>query len=406
MSYKIALVGNMNNNFFAITRYLRDLGYDAHLFYRVGMEHFQPIADTYTTDYTNYCHQINWLDEGFYNIDIALVKNDLTGFDFYIGQGDEAVAAYRADFNMDIYYPYGSDVYKYAYLPAEFTALQKVKIMFGLNGISYRQMKQGTAAKYMRAVIVNAAHILAEYTNEDFERKLKGLQVKGDYRYYPMPMLYYKEYEGPLLVDEAMKTKMDAVRSANDFVVLYHGRQEWKTYHNDFTGKNTHHLIVGFAEYVKANPGKKSCLVMLEYGSDTEHSKELVSELGIADSVQWFPTMYRKDLMYIISKAHVCTGEFGRSYLTFGTIIEAMLMKKPVIHFRDDKLYTHHKELYPMLCAREPHEIAQALSWAANNVDELKTMGIAAYSWARRYIIDAPMQYLESLIEKKRAYRV
>lgn len=30
---KIALIGNMNNNFFSITRYLRDLGCDAHLYY-------------------------------------------------------------------------------------------------------------------------------------------------------------------------------------------------------------------------------------------------------------------------------------------------------------------------------------------------------------------------------------
>lgn len=403
MSYKIALVGNMNNNFFAITRYLRDMGYDAHLFYRVGMEHFQPRADTYSMDYTNYCHEVNWLDEGFYNIDTSVVKNQLEGFDFYIGQGDEAVAAYRSGFNMDVYYPYGSDVYKYAYLPAEFTALQKMKSAFGLNRVSYRQMKAGTAAKYMRGVIVNATHVLAEYTNEDFEKKLLGLNIKGDYKYYPMPMLYYKEYETNMLpLNTVLQDELNDLRNANDFIVLYHGRQEWKTYHNEFTGKNTHHLIIGFSEYLKANPGKKSCLVMLDYGSDTEHSQKLISELGIGDFVKWFPKMYRKDLVQLVSNADVCTGEFGRSYLSFGTIIEAMLMKKPVIHYRDDKLYSHHSELYPMLCAKEPNEIATALTWAANNKDSLKAMGIEAYNWATKYFIDAPMEYLRSLIEDKR----
>ena len=408
MSYRVALVGNMNNNFFAITRYLRDMGYDAHLFYRVAMEHFQPKADTYTANYTGYCHEVHWLDEGFYNIDVSEVKDDLNGFDFYIGQGDEAVAAYKAGFNMDVYYPYGSDVYKYAYLPAEFTFLQKVKSMMGLNRISFSQMKDGTSAKYMRNVIVNASHVLAEYTNEDFEQKLKGLNIKGDYQYYPMPMLYYKEYEqlNGSKPNCRFQTEIDEIREANDFIILYHGRQEWKTYHNDFTGKNTHHLIIGFGEFIKANPHIKACLMMLEYGSDTEHSKNLITELGITDYIKWFPKMHRKDLMCLIRSADICTGEFGRSYLTFGTIIEAMLMKKPVIHYRQDELYNHHAELYPMLCAKESKEIASALTCAANNKDTLKQMGEEAYRWTVKYFIETPMQYLQSLIEDKRKKQV
>ena len=43
---KIALIGNVNNNLFALMRHLRDLGYDAHLFHRPENDHFQPKADT------------------------------------------------------------------------------------------------------------------------------------------------------------------------------------------------------------------------------------------------------------------------------------------------------------------------------------------------------------------------
>jgi len=406
--YRVALVGNMNNNFFAIARYLRDMGYDAHLYYRVGMEHFQPKADTHTDNYMNYCHQVNWVDEGFYNINIEEVKRALKGYDFYIGQGDEAVAAYKAGFNMDVYYPYGSDVYKYAYLPQEFTFLQKVKTILGLNRISFAQMKYGTAAKYMRGVIVDADNILAEYTNEDFEEKLLGLNIKGNYQYYPMPMLYYPEYEklaGTGFPDTELQREIKKMRDEHEFIVLYHGRQEWKTYHNDFTGKNTHHLIIGFANFLKSNPHANACLVMLEYGSDTEPSKALVEELGISGNVKWFPKMYRKDLISLVCSADVCTGEFGRSYLSFGTIIEAMLMKKPIIHYRDDSLYGHHKELYPMLHAKEPDEITRAIAWAWNNKAALKQMGEDAYMWAVQYFINQPLQYLQGLIEAKRTKR-
>ena len=52
---KIAFVGNMNNNNFAIMRYFRDLGADAHLVLwaddgRGPLEHFVPENDTWEID--------------------------------------------------------------------------------------------------------------------------------------------------------------------------------------------------------------------------------------------------------------------------------------------------------------------------------------------------------------------
>ena len=106
MSKRIALVGNMNNNFFAIARYLKDEGHNVHLFYRLGMDHFQPKADTFDLNYTSYCHEINWLKGStFYTIDEEAVKNDLQGFDIIIGQGDEAAIAAYCGFKTHIYYP-------------------------------------------------------------------------------------------------------------------------------------------------------------------------------------------------------------------------------------------------------------------------------------------------------------
>ena len=45
---KVALVGNMNNNNFALLRYLRDLGVDAHLLlFDNEIGHFVPEHDTW-----------------------------------------------------------------------------------------------------------------------------------------------------------------------------------------------------------------------------------------------------------------------------------------------------------------------------------------------------------------------
>lgn len=406
MSKRIALIGNMNNNFFAITRYLRDLGYDAHLFYRLAMEHFQPKADTYSLDYTDYCHEVQWLSNGFHNVDESEVIQDLKGFDFYIGQSDEAAVANSCGFNMDVYYPYGTDVSKYAQLPPEYSSLSKLYSLFRSdkkNRATYSQMKKGTLAKYQRRVIVEAKYLLAEYTNEELTEHLYKLKFKGRFEKVPMPFIYLDEYDAlniGLIPDVHWKTEFESIRRENDFVVLYHGRQEWNTFYNKFTWKNTHHLIMGFADFVKQRPGIKTCLVMLEYGNDLQASKELISELGIDSYVKWLPKMYRKDIMYLLQNVDVCTGEFYMSYLTFGTIIEAMLMKRPVIHFRDDALYTDvYPELYPMLNAREPQEICKALNFAFDNPAKLKMMGEQAYSWVKKHFIEHPVKFLQNLIE-------
>jgi glycosyltransferase involved in cell wall biosynthesis len=402
---RVALIGNVNNNFFAIARHLRDMGYDAHLFYRASLDHFLPQADTYREDYAAHSTRVKWLDKGLFGIDEKEIADDLNGFDFYIGQGDEAAAAYRAGFIMDVYYPYGSDVYKYAYLKQEFSFAHRMLYYFRERNISQvnNTLRKGTASKSMRGAIANARNVLVEFTNDDFEQKIKGLACKGEYHNVPMPFIYDKEYHSVSTlktIGASWESKIQKLRADNELMILYHGRQEWKTKYNEFTPKNTHHLIIGFAGFIKKNPGTKCALIMLEYGHDLVNSKMLVNELGIEANVTWLPKMYRKEIMYLISKMDVCCGEFGRSYLTFGTIVESMLMSKPVIHYRDDRLYEQFRyDLYPLLNAREPEEIERQITYAYNNPGELKRIGLEANAWVQQHFIRRPLEKLADLIE-------
>jgi len=409
MTKKIALIGNMNNNFFAITRHLRDLGYDAHLFFRpvLGSEHFHPKSDTFKLEYKEFCHEVNWLDRGFERMQDDVIKNQIKGFDFYIGQGDEAAAAYKCGFNMDVYYPYGSDIYKYAYQPQKYSL--KTKIIYPLRrgkyNVSREQLKQGPIAKYLRGVIVNADNILAEYTNEDYDKKIKGLNFKGTYNYVPMPFIYLNEYESIkdwTNADVHWKSIVNKIRQENDFLILYHGRQEWKTYHNEFTQKNTHYLIIGFANFIKKNPSVRAGLIMLEYGTDVAHSKKLIEQLGITKWVHWMPKMYRKDLMFLINSVDICCGQFDRSYLTFGAIVESMQMKKPIIHYRTDSLYADkYPCLYPMFNAHNAEQIENAIAKATSDPELLKKMGEDACQWIKTFFVQKPIEFLQSLIENK-----
>jgi glycosyltransferase involved in cell wall biosynthesis len=111
--------------------------------------------------------------------------------------------------------------------------------------------------------------------------------------------------------------------------------------------------------------------------------------------------MYRKDIMYLIKNVDVCSGEFNLSYLTFGTIIEAMLMGKPVVHYRIDELYKSYPELYPLYKAREADEIMNCLKDAFLNPDKRIEMGNSARSWVKKYFIENPLAELIKAIEKK-----
>jgi glycosyltransferase involved in cell wall biosynthesis len=400
MKKRIALVGNMNNNFFAILRYLRDEGYDAQLFYKIAEEHFQPKADTFDLNFMEYCHDVKWSNE-YSNENRIIILQDLKNFDFYIGQGDEAALAHFAGVNFNVYYPYGSDFHKYAWLPQEFTFLQKVYAHF-VKKIPISVLNNGTPAKYIRSTIVNANHVYLDYTNEKLESKLFKLNLKGIHKNIPMPFIYYKQYENEF-ADVHWKSQIDLIRKENDFILLYHGRQEWKKAleykNNDFTFKNTHHLIEGFALFCKAFPENRAKLIMLEYGGDVLNSKKLISELQIADKVIWFPKMYRKDIMYLIKNVDVCSGEFNDSYLTFGTIIEAMIMGKPVVHYREDELYKEYPELYPLYNAREANDIFLSLKDAFLNEEKRQKIGLEAKNWVKKYFIENPLEELIKVIE-------
>lgn len=265
----------------------------------------------------------------------------------------------------------------------------------------------GTLAGQIKKAIVNAKNVLLDSTNSEYENKLINLNLKGQHQNFPMPFVYPDTYLDNNRLDTHWKTEIDKLRTANDFLVLYHGRQEWKkalTYkNNDFTNKNTQNLIYGFASFVKKNQGLSASLVLLDYGNDVNNSKDLIDELGISSHIVWLPKMYRKDLMYLISLVDVCSGEFNRSFLTFGTVIEAMLMGKPVINYREDSLYkAQYPELYPCYVAREPLEIEAAIQRAWENPKERIAMGQAAREWVLRYFVEKPVKKLVEIIENKR----
>ena len=84
--------------------------------------------------------------------------------------------------------------------------------------------------------------------------------------------------------------------------------------------------------------------------------------------------------MIAISLADAVIGELARSWLTYGTVIEAMVQGTPIIHNRDDSFFAP-RPLYPMYHATSGKDIAQAILRIAHDPSEARAIGAAAKVW-------------------------
>lgn len=398
---RVGLIGNMNNNFFGLTRYLRDMGYDAELLYPNDHDHFLPRADTFVTDYQSYCRELNWDQNAFYRTSDAAIEAVLAPFDRTITSYFAVAFLNKVGRKTDIYVPHGSDIYKYAFLRGAFTPYEKARKTLDrlLRKDRHFDMYRGTIARHLKEGIQNASYIIFAETNAEIEAKYDALCVKGTRLKFSIPFFYAPDYDPACMPRYYEQSRwypaFKALREAYDVMVFHHARHTWKT----LGIKGNDNLIRGFAEFTKTRRDLRACLVMMEYGSDVDASKALVEELGIADDVKWFPTMYRRELMIGLHLADVATGEFDQSYMIFGTIMEAMALGKPILHYRDDALYrASYPELYPLMNARTPEQISEALKNYADDPERYQQVGTEARRWFQTYIVEKPLQEVAAIL--------
>ncbi|HYJ80337.1 MAG TPA: hypothetical protein VEW03_12070 [Longimicrobiaceae bacterium] len=381
---RVACVGNMNNNSFTIARYLRDRGIEADLLLLDDeLDHFHPSADTFDLDYQAWTTQLGWGSPGrFRATPPEGVTRDLAGYDFLLTSGGVPAYLSRAGRRSDLYVPWGGDLMYYPF-PRLFKDPRAQ-----VNWVAFsRAQRQG---------IRTARCICSDMANDDIARVFRSLRPAGARLRYGIPMVYT-----PLYNSQAIREHYDAshwhrqfarVRAEHDLVVFHHARHTWRLPETDFNWKANDRLLRGFAAFLRARPEVRACLVTMEYGPHVADSRALAAELGIAHAVRFFPRMARKDLMVGLSLCDVATGEFGMSWLSAGTVYEALAMARPLLHHRDDALYRgFFPELYPLMNARTDDEIAAALAGWADDPEAHRRMGEAGRRWLQRYAIDEPI---------------
>lgn len=320
---RVACIGNMNNNMFSLVRYLRDLEIEAHLFLLCDeYTHFLPEADTFSDDYKLYTTRLSWGGvRGFRKTDPRLVKRDLAGFDRIIACGPAIAYIARAGLHIDVFTPYGSDLY---YLPY-------------IHIVHPRVVLDYWALAHWQRIGIGAASVICIDVWGEISGHVAKLAPRARRITHGLPMLHLPTYSAQQISENVNKVRyakeFSEVRRGTDFLIGMQSRHEW-TNRDVLHGKGIDRLLIAFERFSKQRGDLRCALVTFEYGSDVIASRELIRQLGIGKDVHWLPMMHRKEIMCGLSSADVLTGEFLAPCFSCGVIYEALALNKPIVHNR------------------------------------------------------------------------
>ena len=384
---RIALACNMNNNFFAIARYLRDFGIEADLLLCDNeMAHFRPECDTYDLAHRSWTKQLSWgSGERFRRTSASQVRADLNNYDVVVGCGFIPAYCDKAGRKLDVFLPYGSDVEHCTQLFHQFPPYH---------------LRWASAIRAQQRGIRNCyVHHCLDLMDSPIEAALKKYKGGSQRWFEPDPMVYAPCYAAENVETMTSRTHWGHVfadiRSECDIMMMSHSRHVWKQA-GSTSNKGTDVMLRGWAIFLAQHPGVRAKLVTLEYGPDVAASKHLISDLGIQDSVVWMPQMYRKDLMVGLILSDVIASSFSWGWVISGTIFESLVSGTPLLTFRDDELYAKTqpelaRDLYPVLNARTPDQIAEQLGSVLHRPEQMKQMGIEGRAWYDTYVVHAAM---------------
>jgi len=390
---KVGIIGNMNNMYFSLTRYLLDLGYDCdQLIFDYEPAHFHPSSDSDNAQSISHCKLLSWGDPGrFLHLDFKQIKKDLEPYHFLIGSGPAPAFVNRIGRKLDIFIPYGDDLYSLPF----FRIVHPIRTPAYL-AVAYHQMKGIRATPY----------IIFDKTNERFEKIFSKLRYQGKRIFSPPPLLYHEEYTSEKMrnneKDNPHVMTMRKLRAKNDIVIVQHIRQLWKKHGDIWSNKGNDKLIKGFAAFINLHPEVKATLILFEYGTDVNHTRNLIDQLGVQEHVVWFSKMSRKHIMYVIKNSDMVVGELVHSWLTYCVVFEALCMGKPLMHKRIDKDFAEeYPSLYPMVYADSQETVLEGFKNLLKNKEEVRQLGIKGKEWFLLYGIKKPLEHIVQIIKKK-----
>jgi glycosyltransferase involved in cell wall biosynthesis len=379
VSVKVGFLGNMNNNHFAMARFLRDHGVAADVMsFETEMAHFHPSCDTFDLSFMEYCRTLEWGNPARWNqTSPETVRRDLEDYDILIGCGLAPAFCERIGRRLDIFVPYGGDLF--------------AQTRFGLVS-PHRLVPIWRAVRAQRRGIARSRVIHMDHANPAYEASWERLRGDSVRWRLGIPMVHTGTYTARVVAEAANRThwaqEFARLRDESDLMILYHSRHVWGGAPDDVNDKGTDRLIRGLARFRERNPGVRANLVTLEFGADVARSRELVAALGLEESVHWLPRMFRKDLMGGVLHADVVCTQFEHDWLSSGVVNEALAMGRPILGYREDERYVeHYPRLYPMMNAKTSEAICARLEAYVEDPSGHRAMGEEGRKWYEEFVV-------------------
>lgn len=367
---KIALLGNTCNNNFAWLRYFRDLGADAHLllYSNEGLPDSNPIHnpewDTWDIGrYSNYIHRLavpNGIeglvgrpDKFRMRPSTAELNQMFSGYDIYIGSGISPGLFARMGRSLSLFYPYSTGVE----WVGEGETAKKLRT---LN----LQLPFRLYVKKMQVLGIRTARLVSNTALDETQTVLRRIRPDTLVQYIPQ---YYNREEIPKNVFDPAIDHLLQVVGEDSFRIFSHMRHHWvydkRLYDVDTWpqfNKNNQWLIEGFARLVADYPAARAKLILVEWGKDVNHTKQLCASLDIERDVIWLPLLKRKQISRILSYCcDIAVGEFctNRGAIWGSTGWEGLASGRPLL-----QAFNFHPNEFIELFGHPPPELLDAKS--------------------------------------------
>lgn len=417
---KILLVCNMNNNFFNFARHLRARGFDADLALLNGEEqpHFHPSCDSYDDEFSEFVFEVNWYNNKTFSLgnqQYIHIKKLREKYDIIIGCGYSAMCFARYGFKLDLFIPYGSDLYQAPFFAksygvfALFTKLDFIFKRFSnrpfcfkfLSALKLKYLARlyllYCKAHYQAEGIKSSRFIVSMAVSDNFSDCVDKLQITDKIKNIPLPMLYPQSKKSAETNSLALKL-MQKISNEFEIVIFHHTRHSWSTSPNKMSNKRNDLLFKGVAACLQKTHDKSICVVTLEYGPDVNASKNLIKKLGIEGNVFWLESMQRKDILPLLEHADIGAVDFGMSWVQGGVLYEYLQSGLTVMQVREDSAHKlAFESLYPCINVRSESEVCDALIKYLSEKDRLKEIGDASKNWFENSIIEEPLNKYKNL---------
>lgn len=188
-----------------------------------------------------------------------------------------------------------------------------------------------------------------------------------------------------------------------EFTIFHPSRLDWSYQGVDRSStKGNDRFFKAFARFVKE--GYNAFLTIIDLGVDREKTRELIAELGISENVEFVPKMSKNDLIKYYNEADVVIDQFDVGSLGY-VALEGMSCAKPVIVYVNTECYkVCYPDLPPVLNARSEDEIYERLLEVSDRARR-ETIGKNAREWILKYhhwekVIDKLIFHYETVLGK------